>query len=96
MNIVNFELIVGFAGLLYYGAGWIDGILSELSYRKERRKFDSEIKNGKTPDWVPIRVNNEGALSIEPEDLFRTKQFKDQIEAAGRLERLANRKRRNT
>lgn len=81
-----FVMIVLFLLKIFEAAG---RLFNYLRYCRERRIFYAAAQSGVNPDWAPIFIDEDGRVSIHPEDLVRTKQFARQISAVRRLEKEA-------
>lgn len=89
MNMIaELATIMALIGCAYFLSCIFDSLgqlFDYWQYRRARKRFAVEVKAGRTPNWVPIFIDKYGVLSIEPEDLFQTRQFKTQLAAVGRL-----------
>jgi hypothetical protein len=52
----------------------------DRKYRKERRRFETEVAAGRTPEWAPIHYTLGGGISVNPNDIIRSAKYKRDVE----------------
>ena len=68
--------VLGFAAFAYFLDPPISEYFANRRYARERKRFQKEIDEGKSPDWCPRHIDYNGRVSVHPRDLLRTATVK--------------------